>query len=120
MYECKARGKFRNDNIVPVVGDYCVIDGENNYILQKICKVGTPTKETDNSIKISISEFNTSGNYTPSASNGTSQFTVNDGSSDAEKTLTLSSDKIQQACDIVVEIKKDDKVCAQCRLDLPN
>ncbi len=32
-YDCKARGKFRNDKITPLVGDNCVIDTENNYIL---------------------------------------------------------------------------------------
>ena len=30
---CKARGKFRNLNITPLVGDYVVIDEANNYIL---------------------------------------------------------------------------------------
>lgn len=32
-YICKARGKFRNLNITPLVGDNVIIDEENNYIL---------------------------------------------------------------------------------------
>ncbi len=34
VYECHSRGKFRNQNITPVVGDYVVFDNENNYILE--------------------------------------------------------------------------------------
>lgn len=34
LYECHARGKFRNDNITPVVGDYVMFDDKNNYILE--------------------------------------------------------------------------------------
>ncbi len=34
IYECHSRGKFRNDNITPVVGDYVVFDDKNNYILE--------------------------------------------------------------------------------------
>ena len=32
-YECRARGKFRHDNITPLVGDNCVIDTEDKYII---------------------------------------------------------------------------------------
>ena len=32
LYECKPRGKFRYDKITPTVGDYCVVDTDNNYI----------------------------------------------------------------------------------------
>lgn len=31
---CKARGKFRNMKVVPLVGDYVKIDAENNYIME--------------------------------------------------------------------------------------
>lgn len=31
---CKARGKFRNMGVTPLVGDYVVIDRDNNYILE--------------------------------------------------------------------------------------
>lgn len=31
---CRARGKFRNDSITPLVGDYCVIDPDNGYIME--------------------------------------------------------------------------------------
>lgn len=33
IYECKPRGKFRNLNITPLVGDEVIIDEKNNYIL---------------------------------------------------------------------------------------
>ncbi len=33
IYICKARGKFRNLDLSPLVGDNVVIDGENNYII---------------------------------------------------------------------------------------
>ena len=33
VYECKPRGKFRNMNITPLVGDEVIIDEDNNYIL---------------------------------------------------------------------------------------
>lgn len=32
-YTCKPRGKFRNDKIIPLVGDTVVIDPDNKYIL---------------------------------------------------------------------------------------
>lgn len=34
LYICKARGKFRNLNISPLVGDRVIIDEKNNYILE--------------------------------------------------------------------------------------
>ena len=34
IYTCKARGKFRNDKIVPLVGDTVEFDETNNYILK--------------------------------------------------------------------------------------
>lgn len=34
IIDCRARGKFRNSGITPVVGDYCLVDKENNYILE--------------------------------------------------------------------------------------
>jgi len=34
FYECHSRGKFRNEKITPVVGDFVVIDSVNNYILE--------------------------------------------------------------------------------------
>ncbi|MBR6690573.1 MAG: ribosome small subunit-dependent GTPase A [Bacilli bacterium] len=34
LYICKARGKFRNMHITPLVGDNVKIDEENNYILE--------------------------------------------------------------------------------------
>ena len=34
IYECHSRGKFRNDNISPMVGDFVKFDIENNYILE--------------------------------------------------------------------------------------
>lgn len=40
-YICKARGKFRQDNIVPKVGDYCIFDEK-----EKIIKQIKPRKNT--------------------------------------------------------------------------
>ena len=34
LYDCQARGKFRKENITPLVGDDCIIDCENKYILE--------------------------------------------------------------------------------------
>ena len=34
IYECRARGKFRNDKITPTVGDYVRFDDKENYILE--------------------------------------------------------------------------------------
>lgn len=34
IYECRARGKFRKDEVSPLVGDFVVIDTENAYILE--------------------------------------------------------------------------------------
>lgn len=33
IYECHSRGKFRNQNITPIVGDFVVFDEKQNYIL---------------------------------------------------------------------------------------
>ncbi len=33
LFDCHARGKFRNTALTPLVGDECLIDAENNYIL---------------------------------------------------------------------------------------
>ena len=34
IYECHSRGKFRNQNITPVVGDYCKFNEKDKYILE--------------------------------------------------------------------------------------
>lgn len=34
IYKCRARGKFRNDSITPLVGDFVVIDENQQYILE--------------------------------------------------------------------------------------
>lgn len=34
VYECHSRGRFRKDNITPVVGDYVIFDDKENYILE--------------------------------------------------------------------------------------
>ena len=33
-YECRARGLFKNKGITPLVGDKCIFDNKNNYILE--------------------------------------------------------------------------------------
>lgn len=34
LYTCKARGKFRKEGIVPLVGDNCIFDEEKKYIIE--------------------------------------------------------------------------------------
>lgn len=34
IYECRARGKFRNDKITPLVGEFVLFDDEKNYITE--------------------------------------------------------------------------------------
>lgn len=34
IYECHSRGKFRNQNITPVVGDFCKFNEQDKYILE--------------------------------------------------------------------------------------
>lgn len=34
VIDCQARGKFRCDNITPLVGDFCEIDYENKYLMK--------------------------------------------------------------------------------------
>ncbi len=34
VYPCHSRGNFRNKNITPVVGDFCIISTQDNYILE--------------------------------------------------------------------------------------
>ncbi len=34
IFVCKARGKFRNTNVTPLVGDFVNFDKDNNYILE--------------------------------------------------------------------------------------
>lgn len=41
LYECRARGKFRNDKITPTVGDYVIFDETNNYILEILPRKNT-------------------------------------------------------------------------------
>lgn len=41
LYECHSRGRFRNDNITPTVGDYVRIDVENQYILEILPRKNT-------------------------------------------------------------------------------
>ncbi len=41
VYECHSRGKFRNDNITPTVGDYVKFDEKNQYILEILPRKNT-------------------------------------------------------------------------------
>lgn len=34
IYECRARGKFRNDKVTPLVGDFVLFDEQESYILE--------------------------------------------------------------------------------------
>ncbi|MBR1413607.1 MAG: ribosome small subunit-dependent GTPase A [Bacilli bacterium] len=44
LYECKPRGKFRYDKITPTVGDYCVVDTDNNYIMEILPRINNLTR----------------------------------------------------------------------------
>jgi len=50
LYICKPRGKFRKDNLTPLVGDIVTIDEKNNYIL-------TIEKRTNELIRPSIANI---------------------------------------------------------------
>ena len=41
ILECKARGKFRNDKITPLVGDNCLVDINNRYIMEILPRKNT-------------------------------------------------------------------------------
>ena len=41
LYECRARGKFRNDKITPTVGDYVRFNEKDNYILEVLPRKNT-------------------------------------------------------------------------------
>ena len=41
LYECRARGKFRNDKITPTVGDYVRFNEKENYILEVLPRKNT-------------------------------------------------------------------------------
>ena len=79
LYVCKSRGKFRNMNIIPLVGDNVIFDEKNKYILEILsrknflvrppvanidqCVIVTSTKEPDFSSNLldkllTIIEFN--------------------------------------------------------------
>ena len=41
VYDCHSRGKFRNDNITPTVGDYVIVDIKNKYIMDILPRKNT-------------------------------------------------------------------------------
>ncbi|MDD3241616.1 MAG: ribosome small subunit-dependent GTPase A [Bacilli bacterium] len=41
VYDCHSRGKFRNENITPTVGDYVNVDIENKYIMDILPRMNT-------------------------------------------------------------------------------
>lgn len=41
VYDCHSRGKFRNENITPTVGDYVNVDIENKYIMDILPRKNT-------------------------------------------------------------------------------
>lgn len=56
-YSCKARGKFRNEGKVPLVGDYVLIDPNNHYLLEikkrKNCLVRPSVANIDQAVIVS-------------------------------------------------------------------
>ena len=57
IYNCKARGKFRNMKLVPLVGDYVTFDEDNLYLLEikkrKNCLVRPSVANVDQAIIVS-------------------------------------------------------------------
>ena len=55
-YICKARGKFRNENIIPVVGDKVIFNDANKYILEiksrTNCLIRPSVSNIDNAIVV--------------------------------------------------------------------
>ena len=53
---CKARGKFRNDGIIPLVGDRVIVDLDNHYIMEildrKNCLVRPSVSNVDQAIVV--------------------------------------------------------------------
>lgn len=54
LYECKARGKFRQSKITPLVGDQVVMDEENNYILEIEARRNELKRPTVSNIDIAL------------------------------------------------------------------
>lgn len=50
VYVCKARGKFRNIRITPLVGDNVKIDNQNNYILEVLDRKNALTRPSISNI----------------------------------------------------------------------
>ena len=44
IYDCRARGKFRNEEITPLVGDYCEVDLKNLYITKIMARKNSLTR----------------------------------------------------------------------------
>ena len=55
-YVCKSRGKFRNQKIIPLVGDNVIFDEQNNYIMEVLTRknslVRPPVSNVDQAIII--------------------------------------------------------------------
>ncbi len=54
IYECNARGKFRNDKITPVVGDRCIIDCKNSYVLEILPRENELTRPLISNVDIAV------------------------------------------------------------------
>ena len=53
-YDCHSRGKFRKENITPLVGDYVEFDPINNYILKVLPRKNTLLRPTVSNIDQAI------------------------------------------------------------------
>lgn len=54
IYECRARGKFRNEKITPLVGDKCIIDEKDNYILEILPRTNYLTRPTIANVDVAV------------------------------------------------------------------
>lgn len=54
IFECRARGKFRNESIVPLVGDKCFIDAENKYILEILSRTNELSRPQISNVDVAL------------------------------------------------------------------
>lgn len=53
-YECRARGKFRNDELTPLVGEFVVIDEKENYIMEMLPRKNFLTRPSIANVDIAL------------------------------------------------------------------
>lgn len=54
VLDCHARGKFRDEKIIPLVGDKCLIDKENKYILEILPRKNSLTRPLVSNVDMAL------------------------------------------------------------------